>query len=50
MVEIRNLDLSGSIRPVLGWLHYTDHRMAPLARSLGGFIKAIIKWLYIGGQ
>jgi len=34
----------------IDWLHYTDHDLAPLGRSQGGSIKAIIEWLHISGH
>ena len=32
------------------WRHYADHQLAPLGRSQGGAIKAIIKWLHMGDR
>jgi len=48
--KIRNSDLRGPIRPILKWLYYPGHRVASLAQSSGGSIKAIMEWLYMGGQ
>jgi hypothetical protein len=30
--------------PAAGWLHYGDHKLAPLRRSSSGPITAIINW------
>src|ERR1700722_1619629 len=36
---------SGPITPILRWLLYADHRVAPIRRSCTGSITAIIWWL-----
>jgi hypothetical protein len=36
----------GSIAPILDWPHYGDPGLAPLRRSSGGSITAILKWHY----
>jgi hypothetical protein len=37
---------TGAITPIIDWPHYGDHGLAPLRRSSGGSITAIIKWHY----
>jgi len=39
-------DPSGAITPIFDWPHYGDHGLAPLRRSSGGSITAILKWHY----
>ena len=41
---------SGSIDPITDRRHYADPDLAPLARSRGGSINAIPKWLHMGGR
>ena len=37
---------SGAITPIICWLHYADHALAPLRRSCSGAITPIIYWLH----
>jgi len=34
--------------PILKWLHYADHQVAPLCRSWGGSFMPIPEWLHMG--
>lgn len=44
--DITTSPLPGSITPILRWLLYADHRVAPLRRSCTGSITTIIWWLH----
>jgi hypothetical protein len=40
----------GAIAPIIKWLLYADHALAPLRRSQPGSYMPIIKWLQYGGR
>ena len=43
--------MGGNPRPTVQlpqWLHYADHRLAPLRRSWRGSITPIFRWLHYG--
>jgi len=40
----------GLISPIIRWLHFGDHQLAPFRRSQSGSISAITEWLYITDQ
>lgn len=41
---------TGAFSPILGWLRYGDHQLAPLPRSEPGSFTAILEWLHGGSR